>query len=186
MPRYLEQYWTDKLSVAELVKAVHIPEWSVVLEPCAGTKNIVTYMKDYDVQAKFYTNDIDPEMPTQLHKDATKRSFWEQFIGAVEQPDWVITNPPFSQAPDIAEFSIHYAVEGVALLLPINFMEGVQDRTFLVNHPPNGLVVLPRYSFSQDGRMDTKTCAWFIWDHELRNQPIRIVSKFKYSPKVLD
>lgn len=180
-----EQYFTkNKQYVAELVKDIVIDEGSIILEPCAGQKHIINALKDYDIRAQFYTNDIDPSMPTQLHHDATQQSFWEQFVRAVEQPEWVITNPPFSLAPIIVEYSLRYATSGVAMLLPINFLEGCQDRTFLVKYPPTMLTVLPRYSFTEDGHMDSKTVSWFIWEIGLSSS-IRIVSKFPYNPKVL-
>ena len=180
MVRPLEQYFTaDKRFISELLKDITIDDYAIILEPCAGEKHLVQAMKDYDVRARFYTNDMDAAMPTQLHRDATKLIFWTEFVKHIAQPDWIITNPPFSIAPILIQYALKYCLQGVAFLLPINFLEACRDRTFLVKNPPTGLTVLPRYSFTQDGRMDTKTCAWFIWDtSKPSSNGIRIVSKF--------
>ena len=130
-----------------------------VLECCSGDNAIadVLIQNGYHVT----TNDIDRNRKADRYMDASKDFLW------IGKPfDWVVSNPPFSTAPLIVKHAFHYATCGVAFLLRLTFLEPCQNRAeFLVNHPPN-ILVMPRHSFTGDGKVDSVTCAWFIWIRE--------------------
>jgi hypothetical protein len=46
----------------------------------------------------------------------------------------------------------------------MSYLEPVENRGVWLNeHPPTTLIVLPRISFTGDGKTDNVTCAWMVW-----------------------
>lgn len=90
---------------------------------------------------------------------------------------WVITNPPWSLASEIAQAAIKYSTCGVALLLRLSFLEATQKRSWLCSCPPKAILVLPRISFDGTGQTDSVPPAWFLWGDAVRNPGIHIVGK---------
>ena len=90
---------------------------------------------------------------------------------------WVITNPPWCLASEIAQAAIKYSTRGVALLLRLSFLEATQKRTWLVSCPPKAVLVLPRISFDGTGQTDSVPPAWFLWGDAVRNPGIHILGK---------
>ena len=43
---------------------------------------------------------------------------------------------------------------------------------WLASHPPSQLIVLPRYSYTQDGKSDNCTTAWFVWLKHASGEPM--------------
>ena len=65
------------------------------------------------------------------------------------------------------------------MLLRLSYAEPCLNRAeWLKAHPISHLIVLPRISFTGNGKTDNVTCAWFVWD-KLRpgHQRITIVTK---------
>ncbi len=117
------------------------------------------------------TNDVDLNHQTDWHFDATDASAWPWRVWP-----WVITNPPFNQAFDILKVSLE-AGNCVAFLLRLSFLEPTFERgMFLAENPPNKILVLPRISFTGDGKTDSVTCAWLIWDQSDESW-VRVVPK---------
>jgi hypothetical protein len=46
---------------------------------------------------------------------------------------------------------------------------------WLAEHPPTKLIVLPRISFTGDGKTDSVTCAWYVWERGEHVQSLEIV-----------
>lgn len=138
-------------------------------EPCVGDGALV---RGLGVKPQ-WSNDIDPAWQATYHFDAAD--------SPLPAAGWIITNPPFSRAYEILTNSWSRADAGVAFLLRLSFLEPTNKRQeFLCIHPPDKLLVLPRLSFTGDGKTDSVTCAWVIWDHyERRVWPtsIQVVSK---------
>jgi len=162
MPRReLDQYFTPEWAVDKLME--HLKTWGImksprILEPCSGKGNISSAIrKKFDC---VITNDLDPSMPADYFQDATRADLYREVV-----PDLVITNPPFSQALEVVQHSVESARIGAAILLRISFLEPTKARgPWLAKNPPSKIVVLPRISFTGDGRTDSVTCAWMIWD----------------------
>ena len=173
-----DYYPTASKLTLELINRIPLDR-KTILEPCAGQNHIVDVLNTIPY-AKVVGADIDPEMPTAklLGKtyDARYSEVYEKF-----NPDWVVTNPPFNQAFEILRMAYEHSKVGVALLLRLSFLEPTFERgEWLANHPPNTLIVLPRYSFTEDGNTDSVTCAWMVWEHKKYDLfDIQIVSKGK-------
>lgn len=144
-----------------------------VLEACAGDGKIANVLKQQKT-LQVITNDIDKTKPATYHYDMTDEASW-----ALGQIDWTITNPPFSHAIEILEHAHKHSRIGVAMLLRLSFVEPTFKRQeFLAKFPPQKLIVLPRISFTGDGKTDSVTCAWMVWmPHEQGTLPIQIIPK---------
>ena len=130
-----------------------------ILEPCVGRGHLVEALRKRG-RGFLTTNDIDPEVDAHFTLDVS-RPFEHANIGRV---DWVVTNPPFSKAFEILKQMLPLAHEGVALLLRLSFLEPTYERgAWLAKHPPDLLVVTPRFSFTGDGKTDSVTTAWYVW-----------------------
>jgi 16S rRNA A1518/A1519 N6-dimethyltransferase RsmA/KsgA/DIM1 with predicted DNA glycosylase/AP lyase activity len=163
-----DQYFTPESAVAELLKRVPISPHHRVLEPCAGSGNIAVPLICHGCDVA--TNDIDPAMPADTHEDAADVQWWQLGLydprsGDVPRVfDWAVSNPPFSRAHQIVPLAYEHARLGVAMLLRLSFLEPVANRAeFLHTFPPTHLVVLPRISFTGNGKTDSVTCAWMVW-----------------------
>lgn len=100
------------------------------------------------------------------------------FVGAggdvVAQPrlrwDWVITNPPFSEALGFAGRALNEARNGVAMLLRTPWLEGVERYESLFRDwPPQIVAVFVERVPMTLGRWDPEATtatsyAWFVWD----------------------
>lgn len=166
--RHLDFYETNAFAVHALRKRVTIS--GTVIEHCNGLGAISRCFEDCVV----ITNDIDPEKPATYHGKAQDFCLGEytppwQWHERQIMP-WVITNPPFSDAFDIVRKSVEAGCPSCYLLRlswvePTRSPEEKGGRGFwLKAHPPEAMIVLPRYSFTGDGKTDSVTCARFCWN----------------------
>jgi hypothetical protein len=137
---------------------------SVVFEPAAGDGAIANLLEEFGFLVTL-RNDIDNKHEKlNLCLDASREEHWEQlFI----RPDYVISNPPWESEAcfSIVRNAKKYAKVGVAMLLRLSWLEPtILREAWLKENPPDTLIVLPRYSFKQNGKTDSMTSAWFIWD----------------------
>ena len=155
--RAWDAYFTPASAVEALLRVVR-PSGRI-LEPCAGDGAIARPLVQRGLQV--ITNDLNPTMPTLMRGDATDPTFWRSGGGV----EWVISNPPFSLSAAIVPLAYKHATRGIAMLLRLSWLEPCADRAeFLTKHPPTTLIVLPRISFTGDGKSDNVTCAWMCWD----------------------
>ena len=150
-------YPTPGWATEMLLHQMDIPLKETILEPCTGRGAISNVLKvrGYGV----LTNDIDSSFDgLNHHMDAVTCIY-------ALSPDWTITNPPFNDAFRILEAAYEHSQYGVAFLLRLSFLEPTYERqNFLMVHPPTQLIVLPRISFTGDGKTDSVTAAWMIWE----------------------
>lgn len=162
-------YPTPAWATEVLLERWVIDRMPYVLEPCAGDGAIANVLKAHGIDVR--TNDIDTSRDVDTYYDATAPNLWDK------RPFYVVSNPPFSLASQIVPRAVESAIYGVAMLLRLSFLEPCEDRVvFLANHPPTRQLVLPRISFTGDGKTDNVTCAWFIWEPNARSS-IEIVPK---------
>lgn len=155
--RALDFYETPEWQTRALLRRQQIA--GRVFECCVGDGSLARAL------GPCATNDIDSSRPADFHLDAAIAESWGKFPGA----DWVVTNPPFKQALPILEHAHKHAAVGVALLLRISFMEPTESRApFLCVTPPHRQIVLPRWSYKNNGQTDSVTTAWFIWFKQWR------------------
>lgn len=163
--RRLDFYETSQEAVDALVKHYlkgTFKREAQILEPCCGDGAIVKALGEHGYRC-VWGNDLDPARPGHTHLDARTHDFSYPHPGFVEI-NAVVTNPPFNQAFDILK-NLKPQVGAVALLLRLTFLEPTKERgEWLAKNPPQKVIVLPRYSFTGDGKTDSVTCAWMIWD----------------------
>lgn len=132
-----------------------------VLEPCSGGDAITTILRR-EFGCRVATNDLDNRHLAQTCHDATAQSYWKNYAPAV---DWVITNPPFNVALPILIYAVEHARVGVAFLLRKTFLEPTDDRgPWLQEHPPTRSIGEPRYDFRRNGKTDSVSCDWYLWE----------------------
>jgi hypothetical protein len=103
----------------------------------------------------------------------TLESSWKNIVSCKIDIQWTVTNPPFNKAIEILQYAFKYSTHGVAFFMRLSFLEPTKDRTpFLLAHPPTQIIVMPRVSFTGDGKTDSVTCAWFIWEKTGKYRPI--------------
>lgn len=182
MPRRKNDFYpTPEWAAKELVDQLLIdyPCYGNVFvwEPCAGDGALLPQLNRLGM---VWTNDINPAMNADTHMDATKADMWHPNF---PRAGFVITNPPFNQALPIVQRGVEKAQYAAAFLLRLSFLEPTYERgAWLKNNPPTRLIVLPRISFTGDGKTDSVTCAWMIWDKryaESKDVPkgIKVVEK---------
>jgi hypothetical protein len=166
--RDLDFYPTPDWATRVLLARIQIG--GCVLEPCVGRGDIA-HVVERDARVDcVLTNDIDRQRKAHTHQDATDPAFWRAVSGAVS---WTITNPAFNVAEKILPLAL--GIGRMAMLLRLTYLEPCKGRAeWLAVHPPNQLIVLPRMSFTGDGKTDSVTCAWFVWD-DSENQIIEVV-----------
>lgn len=156
-----DRYLTPTWATSALLRAVPELRGDLLIDPCAADGRMA-----HQVDVRFFgalLNDIDPEAPTPHHLDATLPATWHgwrAFKGM--RSAWVVTNPPFGCAGEIAWAALA-AGFNLALLLRITFLEPTQGRAWLIRRPPQRLIVLPRIDFVGAGSTDSATCAWMLW-----------------------
>lgn len=173
-------YPTPAWATEELLKRVLIQ--GRVFECCVGD-GAMSSVLEKEPGVSVFVNDIDIRTVTaDLHGDAASYPFWSKIDLTIGRPDWVVTNPPFSHAMEILSNAYVYAKRGVAMLLRLSFLEPTEDRgEFLNKYPPDNLIVLPRISFTGDGKTDSVTCAWMIWEKsEVRERSIVVTENPRF------
>ena len=96
------------------------------------------------------------------HLDATTDAFAATFGQQENCPDWIITSPPYKHAFTILKQALRIGRMRVAFKLRLAFLEPTKTRgRWLIENPPNSIVVLPRATYR--GRKCSSTEAWFVW-----------------------
>jgi hypothetical protein len=178
MRRKLDAYYTPSHAVHTLKEYWHgWQECDHLIEPCVGDGAIVREFPE----KPWITNDIDPNVKADFHGDA--RESIECYFKEMYGKKAIITNPPFKDAFEIYIRWVRLcAFHGqsnlkLAMLLRLSFLEPTKKRApVLSTLPPRMVIVLPRISFTGDGKTDSVTCAWMIWDNNLR-QSLHIAPK---------
>ncbi len=159
---------------AALFHHLKLQSGQVIYEPCVGDGAILKTLHGCAERGMtIYSNDINPHKEASFHVDASK--VWPLLPEI--KIDWTITNPPFSLAYEILTTSLSNCPR-VAMLLRLSFLEPAKKRAdFLSELPPNHLLVMPRVSFTEDGKTDTMTCAWMVWDLETNDHSINVYTR---------
>ena len=154
----------------------HLGAPVTVLEPCSGAGAIARVLAGSKQFQEVLTNDLDPAQASDTHWDATLKSSWED-----QRPGWVITNPPFNQAPKILPLAHNASTQGVAMLLRLSYLEPCSDLKrmgsyrgpWLQENPPDQVIIVwPRPKFRADTKgNDSVTVGWFIWSHLEAEKP---------------
>lgn len=169
MDAYFTAPWMTKALLA------HVPEIAgLVLEPCAGDLSIAQELA-LAPGVTILTNDIDAQRTVDYTYDASLATpLWNDI-----RYDWIVTNPPYTNPLPLAILQRAYenCRHGVALMLRLSFLEPTSHKfprgPYLGEYPPHRMLVMPRYSFTGNGKSDSMTTAWMIWSkHPLSGPPI--------------
>ncbi|MCP4424428.1 MAG: hypothetical protein GY803_08060 [Chloroflexi bacterium] len=150
----------------------------VACEPASGPGVMAEELQRSGRVSQVWTNDID--IRWHEHTDfLSDAGLPEAMVWAMDGPerpyDWVITNPPFNQAMPILRQAWSHARVGVAFLLRLTFLEPSGKRSdyrgdWLNAHADqmSHLIVFgqPRPSFTGNGKTDSVTTAWMVWQKE--------------------
>jgi hypothetical protein len=157
--RALDFYETPAWQTHALVARLNIANRMTVLECCSGDGSLARVLASY--VGPIETNDIDPAREAYMHGDATDPAWWASLP---TKHDAVITNPPFNVAHKILPLAIAHARSLVVMLGRMSWLEPTKEREALwVASPPDGLIVLPRCSYTANGKTDSVTTAWYVW-----------------------
>lgn len=168
--RKLDFYETGRYLVDALLRRVSLGP--SVLDPCVGRGAIANPI--VHTGRHVFTGDLNPEFdPGGMARDATWWVTEHKLPVGVD----VVTNVPFNEANRIVPAFVR-AGHRCAFLLRLSWLEPTKDMVrngttipgreeFLAAHPPSGLIVLPRYSFTGDGKTDSVTAAWMLWGFEM-------------------
>lgn len=162
--------------IAQLLQAAPIS--GHIFEPCVGDGSL-----SRPLRACLYVHDVTTSdiAPTSMYEalrrsqagqhveiphyslDATDPNTYARVAQERGRIDWTVTNPPFSRAAEIIQAALRYS--RVAMLLRISFLEPTRQREqFLTECPPSAIRYMPRMSFTSDGKTDSVTVMWAIWD----------------------
>ena len=158
-----DAYYTPDWVTDRLLNNIIIPSHHRILEPCCGNNSMLD---------RIHQRTGNPVIGTDITNgsffDATTKGYWKRY----DDFDWIITNPPFSQAPQILHHALVHANVGVAFLLRLTFLEpcatGKTARFGVLTQGEDHLRYViplnPRPRFRKDVKAtDSVTSAWFIW-----------------------
>lgn len=178
--RTLDAYMTpyEAFFVDQLMRTT--PITGHVVECCSGDGKLAAAIRANMFVRAVTTNDIDGsragaaavaaslagrdtyEVP-HYGLDASRKDTFAIITRERGPIDWVVTNPPFSKAIEIVTAALAYAK--VAMLLRLSFLEPTIAREeFLNTCPPSKIHIMPRTSFTSDGKTDSVTVMWAVWD----------------------
>lgn len=82
--------------------------------------------------------------------DASVPTFDRDYLSSgAERPDWVVTSPPYKGAIKFAKAALAVATVGVALKLPLSFMEPCVYRSaWLQDNPPSKCIFFRRATYT--------------------------------------
>ncbi|CAN0435503.1 unnamed protein product, partial [Pylaiella littoralis] len=124
-----DRYRTSPEAVGALLDAVHIT--GCVLDMCGGPGDAVATRLEGTCEV--------------LTNDVSLASFPDDFLNATDgkQRDWVLTSPLYKHALVLVKAAMSVAKKGVALKLPLTFLEPCADRGgWLQANPPAMCVFL--------------------------------------------
>lgn len=176
--RKLDQYFTPPFFTQILIPEGIVRPTDSLFEPCSGQGDLAEVLAPAVLNT--VTNDIDTSMPANFHADARLPQCFDFIRNSETRGNWVIvTNPPFRSAFPIIQNAVASGARAVAMLVRLTFLEPTNERApWLKANPPSRVLVLPRWSFLNNGATDSATYAWVIWERgEASGVPMAFYSR---------
>ena len=132
-----------------------------IWEPCCGQGHISRVLMEHGYSVR--------------STDLVDRGYGQpriDFLLETKRCDNIITNPPYKNALEFAEHAVQLCDRKVALLLKLNFLEGIRRKSFFETRPPAWVYVFSqRQSLMKNGepyKGGMMALAWFVWDSAQR------------------
>jgi hypothetical protein len=164
-----DAYWSPPEAVYSLASIEKLP--NQILEPACGSGVIAKVLTE--LGHTVYTSDVyDYGYPgTDVYDYLTANGRKGDF--------GVVTNPPYR----LAEEFVRKAVEEssfVAMLLRLNFLEGIRREKFFAKHPPSRvwvasrrLPMMHRLGWTGKEAPSNQCHAWFVWERGTRDTLVK-------------
>lgn len=160
--RKFDFYETPPHYVHALQRVIGVPRGRII-EPCVGRGAIIDLL---DINGVWMLNDLNKRRVAHRHLDATKARSWRELATHArnERYEWGITNPPFRRMLPIVRLMLRHC-QNVAVLARLSFLEPTRDRGLFWKRwaAAAEVILLPRHSFTGNGKSDNQTCVWLVW-----------------------
>lgn len=133
------------------------PLTGVVWEPACGDGAMAKVIAERCPEATVFSTD--------LHH----RGFGDSglnFLAMKYSCDHIVTNPPYSLAEPFVRHALGVSKGTVAMLLKLNFLEGVKRKKLFEEHPPAWVYVFSRrikFPMPSGAGGGVLAYAWFVW-----------------------
>jgi len=78
--------------------------------------------------------------------------------------DNIITNPPYKYATEFVEKAIKTTGKKVAMLLKLQFLEGMKRKQLFAKYPPKIVYVFSKRICFSEGKSPLMVHCWFVWE----------------------
>lgn len=168
-------YATPVDVVENLLKFIDLSNVSTILEPSAGTGNVLIPLSgDFNITScevrEEELNTLEKLSQSVIIDDFMTHDFTGKY-------DLIIGNPPYSKAIEFVEKSLSLLSENgkLVFLLRTAFLESKKRYGFWQENPLSDLLVLSkRPSFTGKGT-DATSYSWFVWDKSKKEQRIKVI-----------
>jgi hypothetical protein len=151
-------YRTPEWVTSALLRALDLPKNLTIYDPCAGDGAILNVCR-----ARGYENVHGTDIEPRKELDIAKKDFL-QTKGHIPNIDVCIMNPPFSHLREFVTRALQ--AFGPRCTLAILMRDGAastkRSKPFMVLNPDR-FPLVPRPSFTENGRSDRTTYSWFVW-----------------------
>lgn len=157
-----DAYFTPDPVARACVATLPIERGMTVWEPHAGGGAFVRALLRCTPHVVASDLVLRPEVAA-LVKHSRQADAREGWSFGIPSPDWIVGNPPYSDAQDHVEMALRTARIGVAFLLRLAFLEGQARAAFWRAHPCAEVHVLSRRPSFTGGKTDSCAYGWFVW-----------------------
>jgi len=164
--RPLDAYYTPDDLAEALVASLPVRMLSTALEPSCGGGAFVRALRLRGVAVLGL--DIDPEADGLADANMAQVGDFLTYQHDIACPEWIIGNPPFSDAEAHVRHAIDITGRHVAFLLRLAFLESRKRVPFWKEHPPRKVWVLSERPSFTGGSTDSCAYGWFWFDNEHR------------------
>lgn len=162
----LDAYYTPvKLACRLVGQSPVMGVGETVLEPHAGGGAFVAAL--VGTAATVSALDVNPDAPG-LAMVPEDRRFIGDFLSHKHEYDWVVGNPPYSDAEAHVRHALSIARKGAAFLLRLAFLESAGREDFWRANTPSRVIVLTRRPSFTGGGTDNCAYGWFIWHKQAK------------------
>jgi hypothetical protein len=178
--RTLDRYYTPDEVARACVATLPILDGDTVLEPSAGGVAFLRAVRDSFPCSRLRALDLDPASPARLPEyggfEVEHADFATWSPPPEERIEWVVGNPPYSDAIEHVEAALRVARVGVAFLLRLTFLESVERVSFWreTGATLDEVRVLARRPSFTGAGTDAMAYGWFVWNRRARG-PARLV-----------